>query len=116
MPATICGRHSRASGPQSHATWSDTGIQHQPRHQPRSAYTPATGTGTPHAAQHFPYCPAAAVEAHQIGHGERSLTGATRTEAIDRQTEARQFSQRTGEDGGPLSTAEALAATMMLRT
>jgi hypothetical protein len=113
-PRSCCESLPRVRPQQRHPAGPDAGIQHRPGHQPRRAHSVVTGARAPHPTQDIAHSPATAVEGCQIGYGERSLTGTTRTEAIDRQIEARQFRQRTGEDGGPLATGGGIARTAIV--
>jgi hypothetical protein len=89
--------------PERHTSRPDARVEDRSRHQPSRPYAPATGAGTPHAAQHLPHRAVPSVKGRKLRHGKGTLAVAPGRKAIDGQIEARQLVQRTGEDGGALS-------------
>jgi len=91
--------------PQRHPARSGARIQPRSSHQPRRAHTPAAPVRAAHPTHHLADCRRVTVERRQVGNRERPFTGTATRQAIDHETEPRQFEKWAGQDRKALATS-----------
>src|SRR5579863_6980828 len=90
--------------PEHDATRPNASVEDRSGFRPCCPHAPSPAAMAPHAAQHLTDSAVGAVEAGKLGDSERTRTTASRTAAINGQIEARQFLERTRQDGDTLTT------------